>query len=276
MYRGRHRPGPAGFAAIAQLVEHVIRNDGVGGSSPSCGTIFRFSTRHLPHRRSAVARACCAARNRSFALSWSSRLGRIFLPAFRISAPRSLAISAHLARTPQPGSVRALIDIEPATAGRLAATNSSRVCRRQNGAQRPQQRPKWFADITPRKVVQEHSATANKTRLRRRLREKLVHETQVWLPIAAQGVTNLPDILTQGHKFCQCRSPGGWLPLVGRNQTLDRRRRHDSATRAPSEERGVIGYQLLRIVRCSPVKRVPEIQANAPAKKLRCCSEGIP
>ena len=25
-------------AAIAQLVEHVIRNDGVGGSSPSCGT----------------------------------------------------------------------------------------------------------------------------------------------------------------------------------------------------------------------------------------------
>jgi hypothetical protein len=29
---------PAGFAAIAQLVEHVIRNDGVGGSNPSCGT----------------------------------------------------------------------------------------------------------------------------------------------------------------------------------------------------------------------------------------------
>jgi hypothetical protein len=26
-------------AAIAQLVEHVIRNDGVGGSNPSCGTI---------------------------------------------------------------------------------------------------------------------------------------------------------------------------------------------------------------------------------------------
>ena len=29
---------PAGFAAIAQSVEHVIRNDGVGGSNPSCGT----------------------------------------------------------------------------------------------------------------------------------------------------------------------------------------------------------------------------------------------
>jgi hypothetical protein len=25
-------------AAIAQLVEHIIRNDGVGGSNPSCGT----------------------------------------------------------------------------------------------------------------------------------------------------------------------------------------------------------------------------------------------
>ena len=29
---------PARKAAIAQLVEHVIRNDGVGGSNPSCGT----------------------------------------------------------------------------------------------------------------------------------------------------------------------------------------------------------------------------------------------
>ena len=29
-------------AAIAQLVEHVIRNDGVAGSSPACGTICRF------------------------------------------------------------------------------------------------------------------------------------------------------------------------------------------------------------------------------------------
>ncbi len=27
-----------GTAAIAQLVEHIIRNDGVGGSNPSCGT----------------------------------------------------------------------------------------------------------------------------------------------------------------------------------------------------------------------------------------------
>ena len=28
-------------AAIAQSVEHVIRNDGVGGSNPSCGTILK-------------------------------------------------------------------------------------------------------------------------------------------------------------------------------------------------------------------------------------------
>jgi hypothetical protein len=37
---------PAGFAAIAQLVEHVIRNDGVGGSSPSCGTSALISSDH--------------------------------------------------------------------------------------------------------------------------------------------------------------------------------------------------------------------------------------
>ena len=29
-----------GLAAVAQLVEHVIRNDGVGGSSPFSGTSF--------------------------------------------------------------------------------------------------------------------------------------------------------------------------------------------------------------------------------------------
>jgi hypothetical protein len=28
----------ARVAAIAQPVEHIIRNDGVGGSNPSCGT----------------------------------------------------------------------------------------------------------------------------------------------------------------------------------------------------------------------------------------------
>jgi hypothetical protein len=32
------RDPPRGPAAIAQLVEHLIRNEGVGGSNPSCGT----------------------------------------------------------------------------------------------------------------------------------------------------------------------------------------------------------------------------------------------
>ena len=40
--KGLGNPAPlryrTGFAAIAQLVEHVIRNDGVGGSIPSCGS----------------------------------------------------------------------------------------------------------------------------------------------------------------------------------------------------------------------------------------------
>ena len=30
-------------AAIAQPVEHLIRNEGVGGSSPSCGTSINLS-----------------------------------------------------------------------------------------------------------------------------------------------------------------------------------------------------------------------------------------
>src|SRR3982750_4460318 len=34
----RWRPPPVGQAALAQLVEHIIRNDGVVGSSPSSGT----------------------------------------------------------------------------------------------------------------------------------------------------------------------------------------------------------------------------------------------
>lgn len=46
------RPGVSGAsqpgirlkrAAVAQMVEHVIRNDGAGGSSPLSGTTFPFS-----------------------------------------------------------------------------------------------------------------------------------------------------------------------------------------------------------------------------------------
>jgi hypothetical protein len=37
-------------AAIAQLVEHVIRNDGVTGSNPVCGTnrVARFAIFQMP------------------------------------------------------------------------------------------------------------------------------------------------------------------------------------------------------------------------------------
>jgi hypothetical protein len=36
------------FAAIAQLVEHVIRNDGVTGSNPVCGTILSEAALRSP------------------------------------------------------------------------------------------------------------------------------------------------------------------------------------------------------------------------------------
>src|SRR5262249_19009297 len=38
--RGANPPYGVKIAAIAQLVEHIIRNDGVGGSNPSCGTNY--------------------------------------------------------------------------------------------------------------------------------------------------------------------------------------------------------------------------------------------
>ena len=45
-YPARHQ------AAVAQLVEHIIRNDGVGGSSPFSGTKFqsKHSQRHAKNR----------------------------------------------------------------------------------------------------------------------------------------------------------------------------------------------------------------------------------
>ena len=50
---GHSRAGTKKDAAVAQLVEHVIRNDGVGGSSPFSGTILLKSS---SHRWSPVAR----------------------------------------------------------------------------------------------------------------------------------------------------------------------------------------------------------------------------
>ena len=45
-------------AAIAQLVEHVIRNDGVTGSSPVCGTIFCSRARRALRRGGASDGHC--------------------------------------------------------------------------------------------------------------------------------------------------------------------------------------------------------------------------
>jgi hypothetical protein len=47
---------PAWSAAIAQLVEHVIRNDGVTGSNPVCGTSLLTIGRGL-ERRGTYSRA---------------------------------------------------------------------------------------------------------------------------------------------------------------------------------------------------------------------------
>jgi hypothetical protein len=39
-------------AAIAQPVEHIIRNDGVGGSNPSCGTSkIKYLSRKIHSRK---------------------------------------------------------------------------------------------------------------------------------------------------------------------------------------------------------------------------------
>lgn len=54
LHAARRRSRPA---AVAQLVEHVIRNDGVGGSSPSCGTTPRPGRAFWSRRRPGWARA---------------------------------------------------------------------------------------------------------------------------------------------------------------------------------------------------------------------------
>ena len=43
------------LAALAQLVEHLIRNEGVGGSNPSSGTIFFPKILYVATRMSASA-----------------------------------------------------------------------------------------------------------------------------------------------------------------------------------------------------------------------------
>jgi hypothetical protein len=56
---GRRLSESVGMAAIAQPVEHIIRNDGVGGSNPSCGTINMLTARQLPGRPRPGADVAC-------------------------------------------------------------------------------------------------------------------------------------------------------------------------------------------------------------------------
>ena len=46
--------GLSGHADLAQLVEHLIRNEGVGGSNPSIGTTFLSSTDPVCRSRMAI------------------------------------------------------------------------------------------------------------------------------------------------------------------------------------------------------------------------------
>ena len=62
-------------AAIAQLVEHIIRNDGVGGSNPSCGTI--------------------RPKHRATHQNISRRFGHVFKSLVVITATKSQTYSCH-------------------------------------------------------------------------------------------------------------------------------------------------------------------------------------
>ena len=80
---------PSRKAAIAQLVEHVIRNDGVGGSSPSCGT--------------SPSRAC-------------------FQQTLRLAPPHPRRLDRALSREPSAAALAAVADLKPA----VVVTGASR------------------------------------------------------------------------------------------------------------------------------------------------------
>src|SRR5260370_39524274 len=95
--------------------------------------------RHTGSANRATSRASWCWRSADLA---SNPLGRIALrSALGIGAPGTLAVAADLAGAPQPGSVRARIDEEPATARRLAAAQMSRVLGGEQRSQRPENRP---------------------------------------------------------------------------------------------------------------------------------------
>ena len=82
-------------AAIAQLVEHVIRNDGVTGSSPVCGT-SDFNHLVKSRRFTAKHRVCTVSANQlpgSGPGPWGA-VGRAFLIILCSAAIVSLLVSA--------------------------------------------------------------------------------------------------------------------------------------------------------------------------------------
>lgn len=80
---GLDHPHPSGIfargaekdAAVAQLVEHVIRNDGVGGSSPFSGTILLKEPEYPSSPDRVAAQAACAVPNGLQAPARDDRLG---------------------------------------------------------------------------------------------------------------------------------------------------------------------------------------------------------
>ena len=98
-YQVRALPAYAGrcvrSAAIAQLVEHVIRNDGVTGSSPVCGT-SDFNHLVKSRRSTAKHRVCTVSANQlpgSGPGPWGA-VGRAFLIILCSAAIVSLLVSA--------------------------------------------------------------------------------------------------------------------------------------------------------------------------------------
>jgi hypothetical protein len=98
-YQVRALPAYAGrcvrSAAIAQLVEHVIRNDGVTGSSPVCGT-SDFNHLVKSRRSTAKHRVCTVSANQlpgSGPGPWGA-VGRAFLIILCSAAIVGLLVSA--------------------------------------------------------------------------------------------------------------------------------------------------------------------------------------
>src|SRR5258705_8433011 len=76
---------PAWSAAIAQLVEHVIRNDGVTGSNPVCGTSL-FNLKRI--RKSRQARRCAIENCCVISLTYPLSSPRLVSPSHQATTGR--------------------------------------------------------------------------------------------------------------------------------------------------------------------------------------------